>query len=315
MPTAKVSRELTIVTACDQNYAWGAFLLCASLRYYGVTHPIRVLARSFSPSQISWVEQFEDVKVIETADDSAMQLLKPRAILQADSPLVCWMDADCIVTGDVSPMLQIPENTLCLRMRDSGENRYRFGEFYAADESDGIPQEILDRWKQDVGESSSPRFSTACVTNCIIVDQQQMPFMEKWAQQIEKVCNSQTAVQDRSNHYYSLSDEDVLASLLCYSETSPELVDYPLNRDPDCHLVHFIGRPKPWQRWTLTSLQYRKALLEILDWVASQSYELGPMPAPFKQSSMPAAFGQAYLGFLSDKIHSLLVKIFSAKQA
>ena len=185
--------------------------------------------------------------------------------------------------------------------------------FRVSFEESGIPLEIRSAWQKDVGEEADCRHDTACVTNCLIIDQSEVSFLKKWASQMDKVCDPNTAVQDRANRLYSLSDEDVLASLLCFSSETPPLVDYPLNLHADCHLVHLIGRPKPWEGWTPLSLQYRSTFLSIMQWAQQQGYELGPVPSPFRKKSAFAAYMQAYVGYGINKCARLGSKIFSSK--
>lgn len=103
-----MNSNATIVTACDKKYVWGAYLLIASVRYAGMDTTIIVSAYDLDQNEIAFLEQFPNVTVFSSGKMTSRSVCtqKPTAISLAETDYVTWMDADCIVTGNISSYLE-----------------------------------------------------------------------------------------------------------------------------------------------------------------------------------------------------------------
>ena len=280
--------QLTVTTACDANYFWGAFLMVGTLRQHGIPSPANVLADDFSAEQKSLLAQFGGVSVLPLPGGSRnLVLAKPGAMLTGDTDWLAWIDADCVFTGDVSAALIPPNGEAQIRLRAPFEvaavyrGRYRAGEPHR-----GVPREILARWREDVGELAEPRLDSICPSNVIIVHRRFRPFLERWRAQMERVlAPGFRGVVDQSNRAYHQTDESVLNSLLTFSAGAPSLDRrYLLDDVSGPHIGHFIGSPKPWQRWNWRALNWYETVLSFLDWCRAKGYRTPPLPASFSRS-------------------------------
>ena len=95
-------QNLTIVSACDRNYLWGAWLLAASSAKFLKATPVHILQTGFTQEDTALLEQFPTVKVLPLADNDPRNVAnrKSEALLSADTDYVAWLDADCLVVGD-----------------------------------------------------------------------------------------------------------------------------------------------------------------------------------------------------------------------
>jgi hypothetical protein len=167
-------KNITIVSACDRNFLWGAYLLAASAARFLPETPVHILQTGFTDDDKALLEQFPTVKVLSLPDNDPRNVAnrKSEALLSADTEFVAWLDADCMVIGDISKYL-IPKNgEFQIRMRAAAENAWVWRNHYAPGEPrGGLPKSVLEKWRADVGQLEKPLVDSACVTNCFVLHQ------------------------------------------------------------------------------------------------------------------------------------------------
>ncbi len=274
----------TIVTACDHNFVWGAFLLLLSLRRSGVTLPVHVVTHNLGEVDRALLHQIDGVTLFKAPDEANHRNIvyqKTAAILTAETDLVMWIDSDCIVTGDITPMIEATGEGLQIRMRPEAEIAYLFKKRYAAGEKRGtLPGRVLDIWRNDVGERATPAINTSCNAHCFTVHRKHLDFIRHWDRQIHKVIPDNAAggvMNDRSFAYFLL-DEAVMSSMLAFSDGPPPVRRYLMEDDPACAVIHFGGRPKPWTRWLLRNMEYFDEVTGLLEWADKQGWALPYKP-------------------------------------
>ena len=279
--------NLTITTACDKNYIWGAFLLVASLRRHGTAARIHVLGKDFGPAELAVLQQFEDVAVLPLDPDNQRNLTtsKPAALLSAGTEWMAWMDADCMAVGDLGPLLLPPNGELQIRVRGRDENASVYRNLMRAGDLPGaVPAHVLARWQRDVGDLGLPRLETSAVANMIVLHRRFRPFIELWARQMDAVLDPRMAgVLDGSNPAYRMTDESVLNSLLSFSSLAPSPGPYRLDLREQAHVAHFGTSPKPWKRWKLRNLFWYEAVLDVLRWCELRGMQTPPLPWTFRR--------------------------------
>lgn len=292
--------DTTIVTACNRKFLWGAFLLAASLRRCGVRQRLQVLARGFTDDDVALLEQFEGVKVLVSDGTSAFaQADKPRALFSCeDTEYITWIDADCIVNGDVSDLLlPVTPRTISIRFRATAENRLRFP---ATSKRGEIPEAVQAVWRADAGGGSHCRIETTCATNAFTIHRDHLPFIAAWDQLNSRIAanygpNFPEAYRHSSGK--GLSDELVLNALFAFADDAPPVSEYRLDQDPQTYLMHFGLTPKPWQGWTRESLRFYDETMAILRYCADNGYRL-PQPVPrhfrFQNKIFAVAPGYGY---------------------
>jgi len=289
-------KNKTIVTVCDRAFIWAAYLLIASLRYHNVNIRIHVLIRDFTDKGKLLLEQFGDVRLIGIVDRGAGVLLKPEAILTAESEYITWIDADCIVTGDVARYLIAPGESLQIRTKGRAELAEVYKSHYGSDDEYGtIPKKVLGIWKRGVGENDVPRMDTTCSTNYFTLHKKHLAFIKKWQKQIAKAIPKSTKkVIDKKSSAYFQTDESVLNSLLIFAHDAPPISEMLLDKDPLAYLVHFVRMPKPWQMWRLEHLKYFDHVMTILDWIKEKGYKAPPIPWSLRRRNKSLCYVVAY---------------------
>lgn len=274
----------TIVTACDHKFVWGTYFLLLSLRRHGVRLPVHVVTHNLGEVDCALLHQVGGVTLFKAADEANHRNIvyqKTAAILTADTDLVTWIDSDCIVTGDITPLLSAVGEGLQIRMRPQKEISYLFRRRYERGEKRRtFPQRVLDVWRKDVSERLTPAINTSCNAHCFTVHRKYLDFIRRWDAQIRRVIADDSAagvVDDRSFAYFLL-DEAVMSSMLAFSEGPPPIKRYTLEDDPACSVVHFGGRPKPWERWLLRNMNYFDELTGLLEWAEQQGWVLPATP-------------------------------------
>jgi lipopolysaccharide biosynthesis glycosyltransferase len=279
----------SIVTACDSNYIWGAYLLLASLAYNNVKSYKKVLGIMLSEEEEELLNQFPHTQVINSdrETDKSVCLMKPHAIFSADTDIIAWMDSDCIVTGDVTDFLDVQANEIQIRFRSFEENAGVYRNFYGKDDERGlIPDKVLKTWQEDVGDLKSSQISTVCETNCFVIHKSNFDFIKLWQTQMEKVIiDNNLQVYDKSSVGYFMTDESVLNSIMAYSSKSLNVKEYLFDKDKERLLVHFGLNPKPWIHWTKRALLHYDLVLEIVEWAKSQGYKTPPIPTSFLRTN------------------------------
>lgn len=279
----------TVVTACDSNYIWGAFLLIASLCYSEVKSYKKVLGIMLTDDEQELLTQFPDTEVINSnrISDKSVCLMKPHAMQTAETDIICWMDSDCIVTGDVTDLIEAKDGEIQIRFRSLEENAGVYRNYYGRNDEIGlIPQKVLDVWKSDVDDLEHPQIITVGQTNCFVITKNTMDFVDLWQIHMGKVIvDNALQVYDKKSIGYFMTDESALNSLMAFSSKAPKVKEYLFDQDEDKLLVHFGLNPKPWVHWTKVALPYYDLTLEIIDWCLEMGYKVPPIPSSFNRKN------------------------------
>jgi len=286
--------ETTIVSACDRNFLWGAFLLAASAARHIPGVPVHILQTGFTDQDAAYFEQLPDVRLIRLGDDDPRNVAnrKSEAILTGETEYIAWLDADCMVVGDIRPLLKPVNGEFQIRLRESRENAWVWRNHYATGEArGGVPASVLACWKNDVAQLEAPAINTACVTNSFVLHRRHLDFIRQWKSQIAKVIPPVHAgVVDKSSPAYFMTDESVFTSLLAFSSLAPPIGEMRLDRDPKAHVAHFGANPKPWKRWRKPFWYCHRPVLDLIDWLQASGKPVPPIPWSFKRSSTPFAW-------------------------
>ncbi len=291
--------EKTIVTACDHRFLWGAMLLGLSLRYHNVPCYYHVLGYDLPEEDIKALQAIPHTKVFQTAKTSSRSVCtqKPMAIATAETELIIWMDADCMVTGNVDKYLVCQDNAFQIRFREKAENASVYRNFYRAEDTWGeIPPCVLDQWKKDINDLQTPNISTVSQTNCFVLNKEHLPFIKLWQRQMEAVIPENTeGVYAKDSVAYSMTDESVINSLFAFSSKTPITTEYLLDKDPNAYCAHFGLYPKPWQHWTRQSLKYYQQIQDILHWAHGQKMLSIGLPPAFLPGNKTNELIMAYI--------------------
>jgi len=286
-------QNLTIVSACDRNYLWGAWLLAASSAKFLKATPVHILQTGFTQEDTALLEQFPTVKVLPLADNDPRNVAnrKSEALLSADTDYVAWLDADCLVVGDISELLIPVNGEFQIRMRGAAENAWVWRNHYAPGEAHvGLPKSVRDKWQADVGQRTAPLTDTTCVTNAFVLHRRHLDFVRQWKSQIAKVIPpSHAGVVDHRNPAYFMTDESVMSSLLVFSDIAPPISEYRLDDTAGRFVAHFGANPKPWVRWNLRHWYCHGHVMELLDWVKQSGYRTPPMPVSLEKTKRTQA--------------------------
>ena len=288
-----MSENVTIVSACDRNFLWGAFLLVASAARNVPGLPVHLLQAGFSEQDTALIQQFPGVRVLPLEDNDPRSICnrKSEAILSADTEYVAWLDSDCFVIGDISKRLIPTNGEFQIRLREPWENAWVWRNHYAEGDTHGeLPRAVLEQWRADVGQLQTPRLQTTCVTNAFVLHRRHLGFVRDWKAQISKVIPPVDAGPvDKSSPAYFMTDESVLTSLLAFSNAAPPIADIQLNRDPAAHVAHFGANPKPWKRWRKHLWYCQPHVLALLDWAQASGYSIPPLPWSLRrENTLPA---------------------------
>lgn len=287
----------TIVTAGDKRFFWGMYLLVASMRMHGMKNPILCLVKGLSKDEEHALEQFS-VKLCRSEEISLpVQAQKPSALFMGaqNAEYITWMDADCLVDGDISERLipGTPQDIL-IRFRNREENRLRFRDL----KTDGeIPECVKDIWREDVSESSQCKIETTCVTNVLTIHRCNLPLIEKWDRQIRAISlkgfNRCKFAYTHSSGF-GISDELILNSLLAYAEIPYAISAYKLNEQKGKYLLHLGLKPKPWEMWTVPMLKYYGLVASIVKWTRQNGFCSPPLPWSFIPALKPVVYSTAF---------------------
>ena len=206
--------------------------------------------------------------------------------------------------GNCQKYLTPDPDHIHIRMRGLKENAMVFSHYYNKDEEikTGIPRRILEIWREDIGESDKPKIKT-CASACFLsLHTKHRPFIEKWRDQMYEVLpDDNVGVVDHRSIAYFQTDESVLNSVLCFSETAPPPTEsYKLDKDPNAFFVHFVNHPKPWQMWNSYTASHFDKTVAIMEWAIDNGIK-PPTLIPFSFSRkfrmvnlMLAPFGKTY---------------------
>ena len=261
----------TVVTAGDRAFAWGAFLLVASMRRNGMRHPVVVGA-------MDWPDEMKD-RVRSLGGVTIRELPKTRQCVACQKPMlmgcdavetewVCWADSDAVFVGDCSEWLvgDDPEEIVVRKY---------------APPPPLLTADRLAVWRRDVerlcGKAlAESRLGDTTVNNpFIVLHSKWRPFLEKWRIQTERVIAPDVTTPWQKNSAYFQTDESVLGSLLCFDPEAPAVTArYKANGsvDPNRYFAHFAYNPKPWQMWNPHSLRWHDVLAPVVDWVVAEGF-------------------------------------------
>ncbi len=281
----QIGKNRTVVTACDHNFVWGAILLGLSLRYHDIDCYYHILGYDLPDSDLKILESIPDTKVFPTHKSSTRSVCtqKPMAIATADTEYIIWMDADCIVTGNVSEYLVCPDGKMQIRFRNKIENATIYRNIYRSEDKYGeIPKIVLAEWKRDVNDLSQPLIDTVSQTNCIVLTQKHKPFIDLWQEQMYKVIPSTTkGVYEKGSTAYSMTDESVINSLFAFSSKAPMTSEYLLDKDKNAYCAHFGLMPKPWRHFTTQTLKYYDHIQALIEFAKMKNVPLPALPQSF----------------------------------
>lgn len=279
-------QQATVVTACDSNFVWGAMLLGLSLRYHRMNSPYHILGYDLSKQEIEILSSIPNTSVYHAHKTSPRSVCtqKPAAIATADTEVIVWMDADCLVSGNLEKHFVCPQDKIQIRWRGTEENATIYRDYYLKHDTwGGIPGQILREWQKDVADLDSSRIATVCQTNCFVINRSHLGFIERWNKQMEKVIpQNTTGVYEKTSLAYSMTDESALNSLFAFSSEAPSTHEYQMDRDAKAACLHFGLNPKPWQHWTKQSLNHYRYVMDLINWAKSNDILLPPLPISFK---------------------------------
>ena len=273
---------VTLVSAANQGYFWGLFLLAASVERWNLGTKLLLFHTGLDAPSERWLTQFPRTELRRFGKDSPFGLhcRKAEAMLEADGDYIGWLDSDCLVIGDLNEFLIPLNGQMQARLRKPEEIRRDQARFYAPGEpTGGMPRLVLDRWRQDVGQRQEPRFSSMVPSNVFVMHSRFKPFLDHWDRQMHKVLDPKVrGTLDLNQPAYLLSDESVLNSLLAFADFAPEVCDYRLALERERHMAHFMGSPKPWVRWSPSNLYCLPFALDLMDWLPQAGYDRPPLP-------------------------------------
>lgn len=276
-----------IVTITDSNYVIPAYILVLSLIYYKVKASIVVLGVNLSASEIALFNQFPNTTVVkgDTLNKRNAATRKAEAILAASGEeieSISLFDADCIITGDITPYLSKGLIGLSARLKTKEEDSLNFSSKYSNVDAYGtIPIAILEQWKEDVGEKNTPAIKNTICGGNLTFKSDQMVFVQQWHDQMMKIIentDTKMAYDWKSFAYFQL-DESVLNSLLAFSDNAPALSPGWFDKDPNAILVH-LGpcNPRYWRFWRLDRIKYYPDVIGLLRWAENQKHISPDLP-------------------------------------
>jgi hypothetical protein len=291
-------KNVTVVSACDRNFLWGAWLLGASCARFLPENPVHLLQTGFTDADRKLIEQFPTVKLLTLGDNDPRSVAnrKSESLLSADTEYVAWLDADCMVIGDVSELLVPANGEFQIRLRPPAENAWVWRNHYAPGEPrGGLPRSVQAQWRQDVGQRAEPACQTTCVTNAFVLHRRHLDFVRQWKEQIARVIPARHAgvVDHTINPAYFMVDESVMSSLLSFSNIAPPVSEFRLDHDPARHVAHFGANPKPWVQWRLRLWYCYPHILDLIDWARANHYQTPPIPSSFAKQNRSAAYLKA----------------------
>ena len=266
----------TIVTASDQNYAWGVWLLIASIRKNGMDEPVLIGAHRWQKQWLEDIVKFPDVRVceLEVTDKRCVACYKPDIMLKAETDFSTWIDCDGIFTGNCSDLLYGEKDRLYIRGRMPDEVKELYTkERLPGDHPEEVPARILDVWQKDVGDRAEPVRKRGCSTAVLSIHRSRFDFLETWRTQMLKVLPDGVGIVDDGSFAYFQTDEAVMNSLLLYDSGAPAFTErYRLDHPDQPHYLHFAFNPKPWQMWNPYALRHYEMLLDLVEWGIAAGY-------------------------------------------
>lgn len=278
--------KTTIVTAGDANFAWGSFLLVASMRMNNMMQPVIVGAMKWPDAMKRRLIALGGVTIHELAPDKrCVTCQKPMLMTLSEitTPWVCWADSDAIFIGNCSEWLTgDSEEEITIRAYNPPPPDF-------TDENKAT-------WKHDVAELCGSareqcRYPTRFNAPFIVIHRKWQDFIKRWQKQIERVLPSDVEIIMAKLSAYFQTDESVLGSLLCYDPAAPAVsATYKANGsvDKSRYFAHFAYNPKPWQMWNSYTLKWHGAVRDVVAWaVARGLVKESELPAPLRPRLWP----------------------------
>ena len=277
----------TVVTAGDRAFAWGAYLLVASMRMNGMTHPVIVGAMDWTPVMKQRISALGGVTIHELPTSRQCVACQKPMLMGCDdvrTEWVCWADADAVFVGNCSEWLtgDDPEE-IVVRMYSPPPPL--------------LTPKVLKIWQNDVEKLCGKvlpesRLGTTTVNNpFIVLHRKWKPFLERWKAQTEKVIAPDVTTPWQKQSAYFQTDESVLGSLLCFDPDAPKVTEhYKANGsvDKSRYFAHFAYNPKPWQMWNPYSLKWHDIIMPVVDWlIAEKKIASSDLPLPLRRGWWP----------------------------
>lgn len=265
-----------MVTAGDQDYAWGVFLLLTSMQRWKMDEQILVGAYAWDNRWLDFIGAMPNVRLVrlDRNDKRCVCVTKPMLMLQAKTEYVIWIDSDGFFSGNCSDYLYGEPECLYARSYNSLElSSHPFAR---------MPSTIAT-WIRDVGDLPERRDITDICSNVVGVSlKNNRALLEKWRDQMYKVLPPDVGVTIKSHPAYFQSDESVLNSLLSCWGPAPEITTcYRLDNPQLAYYIHLAYNPKPWQEmWTKYTLKFYGNVMELVDWCRDSGKlpDFAPLP-------------------------------------
>lgn len=301
----------TVVTASNMRYAWGVYLLIASMRRAGMDEPALVLADGYSEKAKDAMRGLGDVDVFDAPKSKrSMTCRKPEAMLLAETEFVTWADCDAFFTENSSNFLA-PKSEGQIHIRKRGEAEMLASNLFGrnAEGAVVIDPKMTEVWRADVGGLGKPRLDGCCSACFMSLSMSRRGFLEKWRDQMGRVLpDDDVGVVDKRNAAYFQTDESVLNSLLCFLPDAPD-VSPGFGLDRPARFVHFIDKPKPWIAWTRGSMRWYDEYVKVAEWAVESGLQLpDSMPFPLVRKNRAACAAMIPWIFARQKIEGAMRK-------
>lgn len=298
--------DITIVSACDEAYAFGVWLLIASIRKCGMNEKILIGAYNWSQQWKDDIRKFPNVEIADLpiTDKRCVTCSKPDIMLKADTDYVIWIDCDGFLTGNCSDAIKCAKDSMLVRPRAASEVEELYRKIRRPFEAEGdVPEWILDIWKKDVADLQVPRYDSIIAAAIIgVYLPNARDFLQRWRQQMYKVLPDDVSIVDDNSIAYFQTDESVFNSMLLFDSKAPKLMEpYLLDHLDRPHFKHFAFNPKPWIMWNKFSLPHFDAVMDIVEWAQAQGYApKAPLPYTYIRKNKPICTLMAkFSGFVS----------------
>ena len=278
--------KTTVVTAGDENFAWGTYLLVASMRMNGMKHPVLAGAMEWSDKMKRRVEALGGVTIkVLPPSRQCVTCQKPLLMMadEVETEWVCWADSDGAFVGDCSEWLTGDDpDKIIIRKYDPPPPDF-------TEENHAI-------WRRDIerlcgSANAKSRYNTRVNAPFIVINRKWKPFIEKWNRQIQNVLPPDVDIIMKHGSAYFQTDESVLGSLLCFMPGAPEVAEnYAANGsvDRNRYFAHFAYNPKPWQMWNPQSLKWHGVVEGVVDWLLENGYvKPDELPVALRKSWWP----------------------------
>ena len=286
-----MNEDITIVTACDEGYALGVWLLISSIRMNGMEEKILVGAYNWSDDWKSAIGKFSNVSIsdLPIEDKRSVTCSKPEIMLRAQTDWVIWIDCDGILTGNCYDVIRSEKEMVLVRPRSKSEIEELYRKVRLPEEDKGsVPESILRIWRRDVGDLNQPRYDfiiAAAILGVYLPNSG--PFLKRWIDQMRRVLPNDVSVVDDSSIAYFQTDESVFNSMFLFDSKAPEHdSSFALNHTDRPHFIHFAFNPKPWIMWNRFSFRHFDKVMDIVEWAEKNGYaENVKLPYTFKRKN------------------------------